>query len=91
MEIVQPPGAGTPGVTAEAPRPPLRDQGIGDGKVACLRATHRQVKERFIPESAFEPQSAPSPQRNPPYPKKRREKKRGADRNILAQALSPGG
>jgi hypothetical protein len=48
MEIVQPPGAGTPGVTEEAPRPPLRDQGIGDGKVACLRATHRQVKERFI-------------------------------------------
>jgi len=82
MEIVQPPGAGTPGVTEEAPRPPLRDQGIGDGKV---------VKERFIPESAFEPQSAPSPQRNPPYPKERREKKRGADRNILAQALSPGG
>jgi len=39
MEIVQPPGAGTPGVTEEAPRPPLRDQGIGDGKV---------VKERFI-------------------------------------------
>jgi len=45
----------------------------------------------FSPESAFEPQRAPSPQRNPLYPKERREKKRGADRNILAQALSPGG
>jgi hypothetical protein len=35
--------------------------------------------------------SPPSPQRNPPYPKERQERKRGADRNILAQALDPGG
>jgi hypothetical protein len=36
---VQPLGSGTPGVRDEAPRPPLRDQRIGDGKV---------VKERFV-------------------------------------------
>ena len=36
---MQPPGAGSPVGTDEAPRPPLHDQGIGDGKV---------VKERFV-------------------------------------------
>ena len=60
----------------------------------CPRSGPRSGAESavrlFIPESAFEPQSTPSPQRNPPYPKERREKKRGADRNILAQALDVG-
>jgi len=31
-----------------AHRPRLHDHRIGDGEVACLRATHRQVEERFV-------------------------------------------
>jgi len=37
--------SGTPGVTDQFRRPPLHAHRIGDGEGACLRATHRQVKE----------------------------------------------
>jgi len=35
-------------VDRPAPESPLGDHRIGDGNVACLRVTHRQVKDGFV-------------------------------------------